>query len=472
MKRRVGFIIPNTDRNVRYGKLSKLGSYLPSLGIAYIAAVAEKEGHQVSIIDAEVKNLSDEEVVAQVSSLDLEVVGFQTFYNTIPACFRLAEKIKAVNKNVIVIFGGIQSTLFPDVSLENISVDYVVVGEGEVIFRNMLRHLDSRDELRKVNGIAYRDAGTVVTTPRESNIMDLDTLPMPARHLFFMDLYQSSANLRGKRNLHIMSSRGCPFSCAFCESHKTFGKTNRFHSTSRIIEELIALRDNYGADAIQFYDESFTLNKERIYDLCSAIKKEKINLPWSCFTRVNLIDIELLRVMKLAGCYQIFFGVESGVPRLLKLIDKKHTVEQIRKAFQITNKVKIQTTASFIFGLPTETREEAWQSVQFAKKIKPTFVNFLLFCPFPGTDIYDLSVKSGEIMEKDISKWSNFNENQVVYLPHGRTKEDVLSSVKNAYKEFYLRPQYYLSVLPLFNKNDLWKFSKICGSAVNLFLGR
>lgn len=473
MKRRVGFIIPNTDKRIRYGKLSELGSYLPSLGISYIAAVAEKEGHEVSIIDAEIRNYSDEEIIKEVSKLDLEVVGFQTFYNTINSCLRLAHKIKTYNKNIIIVFGGIQSTLFPEDTLSNPNVDYVVMGEGEIVFKNLLKNLNSSEELCKVKGLAYRGSDNkIIRTNREGNIMNLDELPIPARHLFPMSLYKSSANLRGRRNLHIMSSRGCPFSCAFCESHMTFGKTNRFHSTNRIVQELIILKDTYGADAIQFYDESFTLNKERVYKLCDEMVKQKINLPWSCFTRVNLIDIDLLKAMKSAGCYQIFFGVESGVPRLLKLVNKKHTLEQVKKALEITNKVKIQSTASFILGLPTETTEEALQSIEFAKEINPTFVNFLLFCPFPGTDIYDISLKNGEILERDASKWSNFNENQVVYLPYGRKKEEILQIVKKAYRKYYLRPQYFYRVFPLFKKSDLLKFLKMYKSAYNLLLTR
>ena len=470
MKRRIGFIIPNTDKKVRYGRLSKLGSYLPSLGIAYISAVAEKEGHEVSIIDAEIKDYSDEEIIDEISKLNLDVIGFQTFYNTIDSCLRLAQKIKIYNKDIIIVFGGIQATLFPEEALSNHNVDYVVMGEGEIVFKNLLKHLYSRDEMSKINGLAYKDNNKVVKNPREENIMDLDSLPFPARHLFPMGLYKSSGNLRGRRNLHVMSSRGCPFSCAFCESNITFGKTNRFHSTNSVIHELIILRDVYGADAIQFYDESFTLNKERIFNLCDEMRKQKINLPWSCFTRVNLIDIDLLKAMKAAGCYQIFFGVESGVPRLLKLINKMHTLEQVKKALELTNRVKMQSTASFILGLPTETREEALQTIKFAKEIKPTFANFLLFCPFPGTDIYDVSLKNGEILEKDASKWSNFNENQVVYVTHGRKKEDILKLVNKAYRDFYLRPQYYSHVLPLFNKDELWKFLKICTSAYKLLL--
>lgn len=466
------FIIPNIDKKVRYGKLSKLGSYLPSLGIAYISAVAEKEGHSVKIIDAEINDYNDEAILNGLLKAEPDVVGFQTFYNTIDSCFRLAQKIKKQNSKTIIVFGGIQSTLFPEEALSNTSVDFVVMGEGETVFKNLLKNLDNKQELIKIKGLAFRENGRVVKNTREENIMELDSLPMPARHLFPMELYRSSGNLRGKRNLHIMSSRGCPYKCAFCESHMTFGKTNRFHSAERVTEELLILRDRYKADAVQFYDESFTLNKERVYRLCEEMKKRRFHLPWSCFTRVNLIDIDLLKAMKAAGCYQIFFGVESGVDRLLKLVNKMHTLEQVKKAIELTNKVRIQSTASFILGLPTETRDDALQTIEFAKKIKPTFANFLLFCPFPGTDIYEVSLKNGQILEKDASKWSNFNEEQVVYVSNGRNKEDILKMVKKAYRKFYLRPQYLLGALPLLNKSDLLKLIKSFSSAYKILVGK
>lgn len=198
----------------------------------------------------------------------------------------------------------------------------------------------------------------------------------------------------------------------------------------------------FGIDSIQFYDETFTVNRERVFALCDALIENNIRLPWACFTRVDLVDEDILGKMRDAGCYQIFFGVETGVERLLKLIRKGTTLDQARKAFKLCRKVGIETLASFMLTLPTETVEDTEQSIRFGLELDPDYVYWLTFVPYPGNDLADLAMETGTIINDDPSTYNVFNE--IVYIPEGRTEAEIRRTIARAYRRFYLRPRYIL----------------------------
>jgi anaerobic magnesium-protoporphyrin IX monomethyl ester cyclase len=239
-----------------------------------------------------------------------------------------------------------------------------------------------------------------------------------------------------------MTSRGCPFNCGFCSSHEIFGRTHRFRSTGKVLEEVREVVGRLGADEIQFYDESFTANRRRILDLCAGLQREFPRLRWTCFTRADLVDPELLRAMRRAGCYQIFYGVESGVPRLLALVNKKIPLQTTEQACRWTREAGIQITASFILTLPTETPEETEETVRFGLRLDPEFVYWLTFVPYPGTRLSEYALQVGRMAHGD---WEHYNVfEDVSYLPDGRQAEEVRQAVRRAYRRFFLRPGYVL----------------------------
>ncbi len=279
-------------------------------------------------------------IQSRIAGFNPHVIGFQTFCANLIRCRKVAETAKAWNPAVKIVFGGVQSTLFPDDQLVDSLVDFVVLGEGEIAFSHLLRFLDQGGNPNEVPGIAFKDSeGRVVYTPRPPLIEKLDELPFPALHLFPMDRYHSSAQLRGSKTLHLFTSRGCPFNCSYCSGDLIFGKTFRFRSPESVINDIRTMISAFGIDSLQFYDETFTVNRERVLLLCDAMIKNNLSIPWACFTRVDLVDEELLSKMREAGCYQIFFGVETGVERLLKLIRKGTTLRQARKTFKLCRKL-------------------------------------------------------------------------------------------------------------------------------------
>jgi len=358
--------------------------------------------------------------------------------------------VKSIHSEIKVVFGGVQATLFPEEQLSHLSVDVVVMGEGEIPFLQLLSAWTDGTSIEEIGSIAYRGAdGEIVKNTRLQVIPSLDDLPFPALHLFPMKQYHSSAQLRGKRTLHIMTSRGCPYNCSYCSGDLIFGRTFRFRSPEKVMEDIHRLVNEFGVDSIQFYDETFTVDRDRVYALCDALDKSGLNIPWACFTRVDLVDREILTRMRDSGCYQIFFGVETGVPRLLKMIRKGTTLDQARKAFALTRELGIETVASFMLTLPGETYDDTLESIRFGIELDPDYVYWLTFVPYPGNDLTEIARQSGHIINDDATTYNVFNE--IIYVPEGRDPDEIRQTVARAYRQFYLRPRYVIrQVIKLF----------------------
>lgn len=463
-KTKILLVVPPNSLEERYGKLKAVGTMYPSMGLATIGAVAEKVGFQVKVIDCEAIGMGYAELEEKIKEYQPALIGMQTFCNTINKALEIAWRVKEhIDKDIKIVLGGVQATLFPEKYAENPAVDFVVKGEGEIIFENLLNALEEgRKEFGEIKGLVWKNNGEVVSNQPEKLIEDLDSQPYPARHLFDPQYYHPSAQLRGKRTVHIVTSRGCPFNCGFCSCHKTFGRSYRFMSTKRVIDEIKYLIKEYNVDGLHFYDDTLTVNKGRIIELCDAMLREGINLPWACFTRVDCVTKELLQKMKEAGCYQIFYGVESADQRLLDLMSKGITLDKIRKAFKWTNEVGIEPLASFIIGLPTETEEEAKNTAAFAKEIDAAFAHWEIFTPHPGTNLFKIALENGKLLTTDLNKYSPWGD-EPVYLPNGRSIEEIKKTKDWIFRQFYFRPGFLLKRIKNILKlppDRIWKLFK------------
>lgn len=465
---RILFIVPPMTLEKRYGKLKDVGTLYPSLGLAYLGAVAEKLGNEVKVMECEAMGYGYDEIRDFIEKYEPELVGMQTFYNTLDICLKVASLVKEINKEIKVLLGGVQVTIFPEEGFDE-NVDYLIIGEGEITFKEFLENFNKK-ELGKIKGLVWKKNGKFVMNEARELIKNLDEIPMPAFHLFPMEKYHSSAQLRGNKTFHLMTSRGCPYRCVYCASHQTFGKSHRFHSAKRVVEEIRYLMEKYKCDSIQFYDETFTLNKKRVIELCDEMSKEKINIPWACFTRVHLVDEEMLRKMKQAGCYQIFYGVEAGTQRLLNLIKKDITIEQIKDAFKLTRKIGIEALASFMLALPTETREDAEASIKLAIEIDADYAQWQNTIPYPGNELYELALKHGKIAKVDKEDFTPWNK--VVYVPYGRTEKDIQEMMSKAYRKFYLRPRQILKQADMIRKLPAMKIFNLVKSSFGVFFGK
>jgi len=432
-------ILINPKKSGHVSKIHNLlQSYYPPLGLVHIGSVLEKAGHQVKIIDAEAEGLSDDIIRKRIMKFQPEFCGIHTNTWTFKSVKKLAKQIKNWFQNIKIILGGPHLVNFGELSLKECSsIDYGVVGEGEETIVDLLNNLENP---QKVKGIIYRDGKVIKTEPRPY-IENLDKLPLPAWHLLPMGKYKYTLGRR-KGFAILFSSRGCPYNCIFCDSKERFGKTTRYRSVESLIEEIDLLYNQHKVREIIFYDDTFTLNKQRIYDLCQRL--EKYNLLWECRTRINCVDYNLLKAMTKAGCYRIRFGVESGNQRILNILKKGITLEQARDAFKWCKELNIKTFAYCMIGNPTETEKEMEETINFVLELDPDYAVFSATRAInKGTELFKWAVENSKIEE---NYWERFIKEEVkdgapLLYPHTR------KWVKKAYRRFYFRPSYILKTL-------------------------
>jgi anaerobic magnesium-protoporphyrin IX monomethyl ester cyclase len=417
----------------------------PSLGLASLAAVLESSGHNVKILDMPALKLSElsAETILQEKP---DIIGITAMTPTLNAALAVAKKVKETSNNTLVALGGPHATVLPEETLEKAyDLDFVIRGEGEQTFADLVNHLQgNKTGLEKVSGLTYRKEECVRSNDYRSLIADLDTLPFPAFHLLPLDKYRIHPPFgRRKPILPIITSRGCPYRCLFC-SKSVFGKKYRVNSPNYVISEIQSLIERFGVREIKFYDDSFTLNRKRVLEICRLLKENKIDIQWTCETRVNLVDRDLLDVMKEAGCYMIEYGVESGVQDILNTLKKDVTVNQVHDSFKLTHDAGIETVAYFMIGSPGESVRTIEETISFSKKLDPDFAQFSIATPFPGTELYELALESGQVP----NSWNGYVYADLESVDNPSFNSKLLSRAelgslnKKAYMAFYLRWRY------------------------------
>jgi radical SAM superfamily enzyme YgiQ (UPF0313 family) len=331
--------------------------------------------------------------------------------------------------------------------------DIGVLGEGEITFLELMRKLRDADgmldrlDLASIDGIIYRDGeDLVVTKPREF-IKDLSQLPLPARDLYppLSAYHPTPASYRRLPLGHLLTSRGCPYQCNFCD-RKIFGTKYRKNSAEMVVAEIEELVKRYGAKEIKFYDDIFILDRARFFKIFELIRSKGLEFPWTCHSRVDNLDMELLREMKRMGCWQILFGLESGDQHNLDLLKKGFAIAKAREAVEMAKREGFSIRADFMVGFPGETKESLRKTVEFAKSLRIDVAHFNVFTPFPGTDLYQLALKEGKILHSDYDSYRmhSAKEARLPYVPEDFTEEELKRMAVKAHKEFYLRPRYVL----------------------------
>lgn len=375
-----------------------LGRKFLPLGLAYVAGALEKAGFQVQILDNYMLKKPIEEVRQYVKSLNPEIVGITCGSATYHKCVETATAIKQVVPSCKIVVGGWHPSYVPDSMLQHPEIDFVVMGEGERSMTELALHITRGEKtkpLSAVPGVGFRQNGKIVKNAPKL-IQDLDEIPYPARHLLPLELYERKMEFLDVEPVDIMSIiRGCPFNCAFCETKKMWGPTCRFFSPARVVEEIKFMMDKYDTKGIYFINDNFTIRKKETLEFCNLMKKEKLDLQWICDTRADMITRELLVKMREAGCKTIWFGIESGSPRVLKKINKNITPEQTEHAVRLCKKEGIQVAASFILGIPGETITDMEETLKFAKKINPDLCQFNTFIAYPDSLLYEELLNSG-----------------------------------------------------------------------------
>jgi anaerobic magnesium-protoporphyrin IX monomethyl ester cyclase len=414
----------------------------PPLGLALLAAILEKHGYPVNIIDANALGLKPEDITLPP---DTDIAGITAMTPTIGAALRIARRVKQINPKIKVILGGPHVTLLPQATLQSSpDIDIIVRGEGDDTFVEILAALEKIPPLESIPGISFIKDSHIINTPERKTNVNMDSLPFAAYHLLPKKAYKPHPP-HGLRLpfTAMVTSRGCPYHCAYC-SKPVFGNNFRAQSAERVVAEMVYLQEKFGIQEIAFYDDSFTLDKKRVHAICALILEKHMKMAWTCETRVNLVDKELLKHMKQAGCYAIAYGIETASPEIMKTLQKDITLEQVEKAVQIHHEIGLQAVGYFMLGSPGETPETIMQTINYAKKLKLDFAQFSVTTPFPATELYDIYMQG----RKDPPRWENFiyastgNPATPVFESDKLTREALKTWTGRAYRKFYLRPAY------------------------------
>jgi len=435
-------------------------SYFPK-GLGHIASVLEKNNIYVRIYNADcednfklffvnrtetknfkkyierVHNLDDpvyKEVCEVIANERPDVIGISVSTSSYKAALNIAKLSKKLDPNVKIVFGGIHPTVLPEEVLQTKLVDIVVREEGEFTFLEVIKALENGKPIRGILGTSFvADDGSIVHNPNRELMMDLDTLPFPARHLVL--------NVEGVPHIsydRIMTSRGCPFGCTFCVSNKIWGRKVRFRSVKNVIEEIKEVKRKFGVTSFCIDDDTFTINPKYVEELCDGLIKENLGISWWCQIRTENITESLIKKMKKAGCTTVAIGVESGDDDVLKKINKQLDKKAVLQSSIIFKKYGILVDAFFMFGFPWENKMELDNTIKFMKEINPNYAWLAIVTPYPGTKMFtDYSHKLQKLEENTF--WSDFihiNPRMAFLLNDDLTEKEKSKLLNYVQKEF------------------------------------
>ena len=426
------------NREVRFQAVSPQKALHPPILLGYAAAVCEEDGHKVDLIDAPALEISREQTITRVKNFKPELIVMLTSTASAKSDGELAEELreKTSARTVAV---GVHASSVPEEALES-GFDMVARGEYEYTIKELANGTAKEKNL----GISYKEKGKFVHNEKRPLIKDLDSLPFPARKFLPNEKYYSA--LYRNPFTFVLAGRGCPQQCIFCSIPQVMaGRAYRMRSVGNVIAELKELKKNYKFKSILFNDDTLNVNKKYVIELCDAMIREKINIPWGAYSRVDTVDEEIAAKMKEAGCFLVKVGFESGSDEMLRSMKKgpRATVEQARKAAKIFRDAGIQVHGTFVFGMPGETMETIRETIDFAKSLNIDFVQFSVAQPYPGTEFYEYLKKNNYLK---FDSWDEYLDEEGCIIPifeyPNLSREDMSTALRQAYREYYLRPSY------------------------------
>jgi len=445
----------------------------PPMGLAYLAAYIRREGFQPLIIDLNVSGYSPAEIAGLLNKYRPLAAGISFMTNQYSEALKLARLIKSNSGAAFVIAGGSHISALPqEILRECPEVDFSVTGEGEVTFLELLKALaDGRNDFEQIPGLCFRAQRDIIQNSPRALIEDVDTLPFPAWDLLSVEKY-SIFSVKKCNTFALLSSRGCPGQCIFCDSHAVFGRKFRGRGSANIFKEIMFLHKEYGMTQFDFVDDMITLQKGRVLELCDLLKKSGVSFTWMANARVNTLDEEMLKAMKDSGCQRIDVGVESGDPAVRKRIKKGITDEDIIGVHNLAKKIGIQIGTFTMVGNLGESPESVRMTVNLLKDLGED-VMISIACPFPGTELYKIAKENGYLRVTDWPRYVTSPTYLKSYQPVMVTDKMDQKEILKAYyylhsffvkKKFQARYGKYFLLNPAFFKEWLFK----SGGNVNL----
>lgn len=389
---KIALIVPKwTDTLGRYDFLAQLMVVHYPLNVAIVAKYMEKGGNEVEIIDAQIEQLSNSEVAHIIINKGFEVVGYSVTSPLYDAAVEISSMVRKAGCNAVHIAGGAHIN-FLQKEAYNDNFDYLVFGEAEETVVELLSFIkgENKNLLDSIMGVIYKNReGEIVQNDPRPIIKDIDSIEFQAAHLMNLPAYKicEGVNKKSERYISMMASRGCPYKCVFCAEPLNSRKL-RFRSAENIADEIEFHYRNSGVTHFFFVDSCLTLKRKQVMQLCEILIQKRLPVTWSGWTRVDLVDEELFAKMKEAGFIVVSLGIESGDPEVLKIIKKGITIEQIRDAFEVMRKLKIEAFCSAMIGLPGDTRESIWRTIKFIRNLPGVLYSTIsMATPYPGTEM-------------------------------------------------------------------------------------
>jgi len=417
--------------------------------LAYSTSQLKAVGHGVVYIDSVIQGLDLRQTLAEAKKKKPDVIFMETTTPSIEADYGDLTGLKdATGAKVIV--GGPHATYFHKTVLEECpAIDVVIRHEFDTKIANVVSNLDN---LGDVEGITYRNGAEIIDNGDGHWAMDLDKVPFPDRDVIPWQWYLEAWYSR-QPFMNLMTSRGCPYHCAFCLWPQImYGHKQRFRGLDNVLSEIHYLINRYGVKELNIDDGTFTTNKQRVIEFCQRLRREKINIIWTCNGRLDHLDDEMLVEMKKSGCKMIRLGVESGSQEVLDKMKKGLTLQQIEDGMRLVKKHGIQALGGFMFGFPYDSRESIEKTIRLAKRLSPDQVQFSISMCYPGTSLYEYA------KDNDLLVAKSFKEFDMTYGPVVKTldmeREELEHILARAYREFYFRPRYILQTLLHMNNMD------------------
>jgi anaerobic magnesium-protoporphyrin IX monomethyl ester cyclase len=445
--------------------MKSIMNVIQPLGLGYIAAVLEMNGHEVAIEDSQCLGFNHETLVQRIADHDPDVVGVSATTPTFGSSLATAKLVKEKIPDAPVIIGGAHVSAVPEQTMEYDCFDVGVIGEGDYSTLKLIEHIGKNglNNLEDVQGIVFKHDDRFCKTERMPFIKNLDELPLPARHLLPpLHMYHPApTSYRRLPNAHLFTSRGCAGAqCVFCD-RGGFGFSVRFRSVESVFDEIEELINTYGARDLKIYDDTFTIDKKRVLRICEEFKRRRIDIPWCCLTRTNTVNREMLKAMKDAGCWEILFGIESMDQAILSKLMKFTTVEQNIRAIKLCHEIGISVRANYIVGTPFDTMESMQRNLEGAISLNTAFAHFNKFEPYPGTELYRMLSDQGYAFDFVNYESHHDLKGALLYVPPGVKEEEYREWLVKAHKKYYLRPKYiakqFLGIRSTDDVKRLWQ---------------
>jgi len=436
---------------------------LPPMGLCYMAAILEKNNISVEILDNTLLNLTRETLRREITRNDYNIVGIYSSTPMINNALLDARLFKEAKPDIHISLGGPHPSTTVNETLSTSYVDSIGIGEGEYTFLKLLRNIINNQNIQETEGFAFKTSNGIRINNPDGFIEDLDSLPFPAFHLLPIEKYFTKGSKYGilqkkARNLPIITSRGCPSRCTFCQ--RFLGNKFRKRSPKNIVDEIIYHSKIYRVNEFNFLDDNFTFDKDWAIEVCRELKMRNANIQFRFpnGVREDRLDRELLSELRSVGCYHLDFGIESGCQKVLNIMRKGKTLKKIREQVLLAHEYGFNLSATFIFGTPGETKEDMRKTINFALSLPLDSASFGLVIPFPGTKIREEAILKGYLAH---SNYDKYNPGLAEASPPLKTPEwdgkDLQNMLVLAYRKFYFRPKYVLQAIPKIFKGKNFK---------------